>query len=135
MAKLSIRTNEFELICVTLYNHVAIHASNNESPTCSYYGRISTWARMFTMHIVRRDIPDNAHVPNNVHADDVYSANQIIDLKSASTFKNFWHQNYFHAIVPLTFNYTIICQRINKSRKPVPSTLLYLSRSAVTTLV
>ena len=32
------------------------------------------------------EFPDNAH-PNNAHADDVFPANQIRELKSASTFQ------------------------------------------------
>ena len=51
---------------------------------------------------MRGDFPDNAHL-NNTHADDVYSANQIRELKSASAFQNFWRQDYFRATAPLTF--------------------------------
>ena len=53
----------------------------------------------------------HAHVAthtNNARADDVYPANQIKDLKSASTFKK--HRDYFWNPCNCAFNY--ICPRI-----------------------
>ena len=46
------------------------------------------------------DFLDNTHL-NNARAHDVYSANQIWELKSASTFQKNWCQNYFCATAPL----------------------------------
>ena len=48
-----------------------------------------------------RWLPDNMHL-NNTHTEDVHPVNQIKKkLKSASTFQEFWCQDYFRTTAPL----------------------------------